>query len=286
MKSLLPVFACGLLMLAGCGTSNDAVTDEEPAENTTSTVAESVADSAATIEPLVLSPADQLETLTKEYDDKYNAFMTTYRAAETSKEKQAAFETMPKGEEYSEQFLELAKAHPESEAAVDALVWAAQHDRGDIGEDATQILLQSHSDNEKLLPIIMSMVYVQTDDADEKLRGLLSSPNEKTQGVASYSLGSRLMRNAQGDDEDAKAMREEGLALLRTVVEKHSDLSFKIGERDFEIGPQAQGALFEAENLQVGMDAPEIEGADLDGVDFKLSDYKGKVVLLDFWGNW
>ena len=32
--------------------------------------------------------------------------------------------------------------------------------------------------------------------------------------------------------------------------------------------------------------APEIEGEDIDGVPFKLSDYRGKVVVLDFWGNW
>lgn len=37
---------------------------------------------------------------------------------------------------------------------------------------------------------------------------------------------------------------------------------------------------------QVGKKAPEISGPDTDGVNFKLSDYKGKVVLLDFWGNW
>jgi cytochrome oxidase Cu insertion factor (SCO1/SenC/PrrC family) len=38
--------------------------------------------------------------------------------------------------------------------------------------------------------------------------------------------------------------------------------------------------------LQVGRVAPEIEGEDIDGVQFKLSDYRGKVVLLDFWGHW
>jgi cytochrome oxidase Cu insertion factor (SCO1/SenC/PrrC family) len=36
----------------------------------------------------------------------------------------------------------------------------------------------------------------------------------------------------------------------------------------------------------VGQMAREIEGTDLDGVRFKLSDYRGKVVVLDFWGNW
>lgn len=33
-------------------------------------------------------------------------------------------------------------------------------------------------------------------------------------------------------------------------------------------------------------EAPEISGPDIDGKDFKLSDYRGKVVMLDFWGNW
>ena len=44
--------------------------------------------------------------------------------------------------------------------------------------------------------------------------------------------------------------------------------------------------LDEARRLEPGCVAPEIEGKDLDGVAFKLSDYRGKVVLLDFWGDW
>jgi len=35
--------------------------------------------------------------------------------------------------------------------------------------------------------------------------------------------------------------------------------------------------------LAVGKEAQDIEGADQDGKRFKLSDYRGKVVLLYFW---
>jgi cytochrome oxidase Cu insertion factor (SCO1/SenC/PrrC family) len=37
---------------------------------------------------------------------------------------------------------------------------------------------------------------------------------------------------------------------------------------------------------EVNKEAPDIAGPDTDGKDFKLSDYRGKVVMLDFWGHW
>lgn len=37
------------------------------------------------------------------------------------------------------------------------------------------------------------------------------------------------------------------------------------------------------EGVTRGKRAPDITGEDADGVRFKLSDYQGKVVLLDFW---
>jgi cytochrome oxidase Cu insertion factor (SCO1/SenC/PrrC family) len=52
------------------------------------------------------------------------------------------------------------------------------------------------------------------------------------------------------------------------------------------LGEQASNHLFELRNLVVGKSAPDIEAEDLDGTPFKLSDYRGKVVLLDFWGHW
>lgn len=36
---------------------------------------------------------------------------------------------------------------------------------------------------------------------------------------------------------------------------------------------------------QVGQEAPEIEGTTLDGELIRLSDYRGKVVYLNFWAD-
>ena len=37
---------------------------------------------------------------------------------------------------------------------------------------------------------------------------------------------------------------------------------------------------------KVGSEAPDFSGKTIDGKDIKLSDYKGKVVLIDFWASW
>ena len=55
---------------------------------------------------------------------------------------------------------------------------------------------------------------------------------------------------------------------------------------DVKIGDRARADVFEMRHLRIGKVAPEIQGEDIDGVPFKLSDYRGKVVMLDFWGDW
>lgn len=42
----------------------------------------------------------------------------------------------------------------------------------------------------------------------------------------------------------------------------------------------------ELRSLGIGKIAPDIEGEDLNGVAFKLSDYRGKVVMISFWATW
>ena len=76
--------------------------------------------------------------------------------------------------------------------------------------------------------------------------------------------------------EDA-ARKQRGLALMREVLERWPES---------DAAESVAGKLFRYERLAVGMPCPDFETVDADGVAFKLSDYKGKVTVIDFWGFW
>jgi len=56
------------------------------------------------------------------------------------------------------------------------------------------------------------------------------------------------------------------------------------GDKPAASGEENKSAA--AIGFNVGNRAPEISGKDADGKTFKLSEYRGKVVVLDFWGFW
>jgi hypothetical protein len=50
-------------------------------------------------------------------------------------------------------------------------------------------------------------------------------------------------------------------------------------------GAALVGCLATSTGLSSGKPATEIRGVDADNNSFRLSDYRGKVVLLDFWAS-
>ena len=50
--------------------------------------------------------------------------------------------------------------------------------------------------------------------------------------------------------------------------------------------PRPPAGAAPATGVRVGRQAPEIAGVDEEGRPLRLSDYRGKVVVLDFWATW
>jgi thiol-disulfide isomerase/thioredoxin len=75
--------------------------------------------------------------------------------------------------------------------------------------------------------------------------------------------------------------------LYRTINSEYADVPAGEGGGSARglktLGDRASQRLFALEHLSIGAQAPEMEGFDLEGRPLKLSDFRGKVVLISFW---
>jgi hypothetical protein len=116
-----------------------------------------------------------------------------------------------------------------------------------------------------------------TTDSEGLLRVLYTrGKRDEVRGVACLVLAQVL-----GGSPDEKK-RKESERLLEEAADQYADVKTAF---DGTVGKKARSELFDLRSLSVGKAAPEIKGTDQDGKPFKLSDYKGKVVLLDFWSE-
>ena len=74
----------------------------------------------------------------------------------------------------------------------------------------------------------------------------------------------------------------EALQLYTRLAEEFGDVTLR-NEPSLET---ARREIFKLRDLAVGKPAPEAEGPDVDGKEMKLSDYRGKVVVLTFNAGW
>jgi hypothetical protein len=190
--------------------------------------------------------------------------------------------------ELSKVAFEAGKAEPKSKEGGDALVFAIQNLRGGMTkeealankkktEEALDLMIEHNSDDIRLSSIAQSMRYNPSAKVMTTLEQIeAKSKNAEVVLSAKVTRGKILL----GDKNEAKAA--EGEKLLEKIMTESKDA--KLGNRP--VAKAIEGDLFEHRNLSVGKTVPEVEGEDADGAKFKISDYRGKVVMLDFWGHW
>jgi len=218
----------------------------------------------------------------------------------------------------AQRFVELAEQHPNDPIALDALMQAVWQVNGTpwpvelVGEDTARpkafaLILRDHIQSAKLGPLCQRIAYGFCKEYETFLRAVMEkNPHKEMQATACLSLGhflnTRLQRldlcmeqpelakefaglfgkeylaDLQRQDRN-KAMREIE-ATFEQAAQKFGDVKLPEGQT---VAERAKEELFGIRYLSVGKEAPDIEGEDQDGKRFKLSDYRGKVVLLDFW---
>jgi len=184
---------------------------------------------------------------------------------------------------YSQLFLNLAKKYPKAPVAEKALIWIVQKTPASAptAKEAADLLVKNHLKSEELGQVCR--ILATNPQGEKKLRQIADkNPNKDVQGQAFLALGQLLKNQSEGISANKEKSAKEAENMLQLAVEKYGEVSTPQGS----VGDQAKEILADIKQLGYGKLAPDIEGVDVDGKSFKLSDYLGKVVLLDFWGNW
>ena len=284
----------GLLFVLGC-----ALVAQDGAESRT-----------AATRPL--TPAERVAAIDQEYEDAITAYSNAYEAAATPEEKEKL--RFPTPDAWHSRLFAIAKEDPKSPGAEAALEWIVSHsNRGQDFAWALALLATVHLESPTLKKACERLEFAECPEAETFLRMVRrSSPHRDVRALATYTLAKHLKwlggsaafiqssddagwlertESHYGREEfarrkalDAGAVLKGAEALFVEVTEKYADVPGGFGGPP--LGPRAAGFLFEMRNLAVGKVAPEIEGENVDGKPMRLTDFRGKVVVLDFWGFW
>lgn len=236
--------------------------------------------------------ADQAKAIEKEFNEKRQELFKKIRAAKEDEREPLFKELNELQAEAGKKLIDLARKDPKdagSLAALKTVLIVARNDNKIAGE-VLKMLTEHHVLTAGVGELAAGMMYGDNPETKAFLSAVVEkNPKKDDQAKALFVLGFIAKRKA-GEDGVKDADREKAVAeatkAFETLKEKYADVKV--------MGNQAAGNAVERfliglknlPNLVVGKQAPEIVGDDLDGKPFKLSDYRGKVVFLDFWAHW
>ncbi|MFT5081954.1 MAG: hypothetical protein ACI84E_002622 [Planctomycetota bacterium] len=241
---------------------------------------------SATVTKSVDNPEERCKALAKEASDEHRAFIKQYRAdvkaAKDAGDDPPAFSFSDSPlVDFIGEFQSAAEDYKGTDGAIPFLMWILDNGARidtDAAKAAVETLCVAHVTSEALAPLADSFGNISNLVGAERATELFKiietkSPVPSLVGWAVYNRIEKVLAELDvKSDEYAKARFE-----LMSAIDKADDDRMR---------SEIANKLRVREVFSLGMVAPDIEGIDLDGAAFKLSDYKGKIVFLDFWGDW
>jgi thiol-disulfide isomerase/thioredoxin len=199
------------------------------------------------------------------------------------------------GPKFAPRFLEFARKNPNDRSSFDAAYLALSSSggpaRGDVWGKTLDFLRENYLTKPEIKKLLRPLAGT-TDEASEKLvrEVMAKNPDKKVQAAACKALVTgreqavRLGAMIKGNP----GIREQAEAQLgKEAVEKlvaGADQAKKDAEELAKTLKEKYGDVIP--DLSVGKPAPEVVSHDINGKEVKLSDLKGKVVVLDIWATW
>ncbi|MCU0703801.1 MAG: TlpA family protein disulfide reductase [Fimbriiglobus sp.] len=188
----------------------------------------------------------------------------------------------------TDNLFELAEKEAESADAFEIFLAMQQRvvDK-EKSKKARTLLLTHHLTKPHIKKALPLLAQAGDDSAETHLKKVAEKNVDKEcQAVATLLIG--VMAQAQAkltNGQDKKEKLTKATEWLTKAKEKFADVKYQ----ESTIGKLAAGrlaAIKVADSLEVGKPVPDIVGEGIDGKTFKLSDCKGKVVMLSFWATW
>jgi serine/threonine-protein kinase len=254
-----------------------------------------LADLDKRLPPQAFTPARAYTALVGEHEKAEYWYHYYLRRAQTVAGKKKAQARKPRIEEYVERALDLADKYRDSSTAVEALAWILDKSGDSEGppvpaelvEKALERLQRDHLHKPELAQVCQRLAKNPVPEGDALLRAIQEKHDQQTvRGLAAYALALSLAKQAEDmqkvNTREAEKLSQKAEQQMAKVVSQYATLPY--GRTT--LGETAKAKLYEIQHLSVGRPAPDTEGEDLDGQKFKLSDYRGKVVVIDFWADW
>lgn len=223
----------------------------------------------------IKSAEEQIKAATSAFEKKSRGFMKRARAEKDRKKKMQMYRNERSSPaDAIALILKLAKENPKAEGIGTGLGWAVG--RGAKPEQLKEIgaILLTHYKDSKSIGMLAQTYNRMGQGGEAGLKEIIDKAgNEKVRQGATYYLTSMLVKK-----EETKA---EGLAMMKKLAATPG-----IDKSNPQLLSQVEGQINVIEKLSIGCTAPDIVGTDHEGKEFKLSDYRGKAVLVDFWGIW
>jgi peroxiredoxin len=167
---------------------------------------------------------------------------------------------------------------PHSAEALAAATWFLLNspDSSDV-EKAAEVILDHHLTSPDLGTLAQDLERMRHRSSRKLLEAIVEqNPDSEIRATACFTLAILLRDEAQFG-KDKAALRDAERYFERVMEFAGSK------PKGADFARRARPELFELRNLTIGHPVPELAGADFDGQRVKLSDYRGKTVVLFFW---